>query len=100
MSEFPSEHPGARIPMLFRHLGLNLALGAAFGVAFTPFLVVTNFAGLRDLIAGSNSALLALAMLCFMKVLTFGSLAMGMSIMSLPRDPEPRPESDDKTDHP
>jgi hypothetical protein len=35
-----------------------------------------------------------------MNVLNFGSLAMGTSIMSLPRDPEPRPESDDKTDHP
>jgi|LNFM01.1.fsa_nt_gb hypothetical protein len=100
MDRFPSEQPGARIPMLFWHLGLNLALGAAFGVAFTAFLVATNFAGLRDLIAGSNSALLALGMLCFMNMLTFGSLAMGTSIMSLPREAEPRQVRDDKIDHP
>ena len=86
MSEFPSEAPGARVPMLFRHLGFNLALGAAFGVGFTAFLLASNAAGLGDLVAGTSNPVLAVVMLGFMNVLTFGSLAMGTSIMSLPRE--------------
>jgi hypothetical protein len=97
MTEFPRETPGARVPKLFRHLGLHLGLGAAFGIGFTIFLVATNFAGLRDLISNSSSWALALAMLAFMNMLTFGSLAMGTSIMSLPREPHiPAPLDDDQ----
>lgn len=86
MSKFPIETPGARVPLLLRHLGWALAMGAAFGAAFTAFLLLSNFAGLRDLIAGSSSPVLVIFMLGFMNALTFGSLAMGTSIMTLPRE--------------
>lgn len=86
MGRFPTEAPGARLPMLFRHLALNLAIGAAFGVAFTAFLISADIAGLGELIAGSGDPLLAVVMLGFMNVLTFGSLAMGTGVMALPRE--------------
>lgn len=73
-----------RIPRLIRHLGINLAMGAAFAVLFTVALVRGNVAGLGDLIANSSSPLLVVVLLGFMNVLTFGSLAMGISIMTLP----------------
>lgn len=92
MSEFPTETPGARVPLLLRHLGTALAMGAAFGLAFTAFLLLSNFAGLADLILGSGSPVLATFMLSVMNALTFGSLAMGTSIMTLPRErPPPDP---------
>ncbi len=89
MSEFPIETRGARVPLLLRHLGWALAMGAALGAAFTAFLLVSNFAGLSDLIAGSSSPVFAIFLLSFMNALTFGSLAMGTSIMTLPRERPP-----------
>ncbi len=82
----PLEAPGARVPRLLRHLGINLALGAMVGVAFTALLLALNIANLRDLIANSGSAALAVFMIGFVNVLTFGSLSMGTGIMLLPRD--------------
>lgn len=90
MARFPVETPGARVPKLFRHLGANLALGAVLGVGFTAFLLAIDAAGLRDLIEGTSSPVLVTALLGFMNVLTFGSLAMGTSIMALPREVDER----------
>ena len=83
---FPQETPGARVPKLLRHLAINLVFGAIVGVAFTALLLTFNIASLRDLIANSGSAPLAVFMIGFVNVLTFGSLSMGTSIMLLPRD--------------
>ena len=74
----------ARVPRLVRQLALHLGVGAALGVAFTAMLVGANVTGLGDLIESSGSPLLAKVMLCAANVLTFGSLAMGISIMTLP----------------
>jgi hypothetical protein len=86
MSRFPTEAPGARMPMLFRHLATNLGIGAVFGVAFTTFLISADVAGIGELIASSGDPLLPVLMLGFMNVLTFGSLAMGTGVMAMPRE--------------
>lgn len=85
----------SRAPRLVRHLALHLAVGAAFGVAFTAFFVGANVSGLGDLIEGSGSPLLAKLMLCIANVLTFGSLAMGVSVMTLPWGDDMPGEKDD-----
>ena len=77
-------HEWEKLPRLLRHLAVNLGLGATLGVAFTALLVAGNVAGLGALIEGSGSPLLAKIMLCVVNMLTFGSLAMAISIMVLP----------------
>jgi hypothetical protein len=42
--------------------------------------------GLGELVGQSAGPALAVMMLCIMNALTFGSLAMGYGIMSLPRE--------------
>ncbi len=87
--------PPSRIPRLLRYLGINLALGAAFAVLFTAALIYANVAGLGELIANSGDPILVVILLGFMNVLTFGSLAMGISIMTLPWRRDGDPEDDD-----
>ncbi|MEZ5849983.1 MAG: hypothetical protein R3D68_04925 [Hyphomicrobiaceae bacterium] len=86
--------PTGKIPRLLRHLGINLGLGAAFAVLFTAGLIRANVAGLGDLIANSAEPALVMILLGFLNILTFGSLAMGISIMTLPwrRDGDPDDE--------
>lgn len=95
MSPDPRRIVPPRTPRLLRHLALHLVLGAAFGVAFTAFLVGANVTSLGDLIEGSGSPLLAKTMLCAANVLTFGSLAMGISVMTLPWGEAMRGEKDE-----
>lgn len=82
MSQFPPAPPGG----LLRFLAIHLVIGVVAGVCFAITLVVTNVAGLGDLIARTGQPVIALFALCFVNALTFGSLAMGAGIMGLPRD--------------
>lgn len=84
-----------RPPRLVRHLALHLTLGGALGVAFTAFLVGANVAGLGDLIESSGAPVIPKLMLCAANVLTFGSLAMGVSVMTLPWGDDMPGEKDD-----
>lgn len=90
-----------RVPRLLRFLGLHLALGLAIGVAFSSLVIMSNVSGIKTLIAESSSPYLAVALLYAMNALTFGSLAMGIGVMTLPMagpcdmsDPEDRGEED------
>ena len=84
-----------RVP-LFRLLAINLAAGTALAVLLVGGLLVLNPAGLRDLILADSSPGIALGLLLFGFVVTFGSTAMGTAIMAMgqrqvdddrPRDP-------------
>jgi hypothetical protein len=91
-----------RIPFLIAFLGRHLALGLAFGLVFAASLVLFDVAGLKSLIETTSEPYVAIALLYAFNALTFGSLAMGIAVMTLPmddvcdmRDPERRREDDD-----
>ena len=73
------------MPHLLKHLARNLIMGIAAGWITLTLLIVTNTGGLFDVVFGSmSSPVLPLMLLVFGFTLTFGSLAMGASIMMLP----------------
>jgi hypothetical protein len=71
-------------PLLIQVLALSLLLGIAISTALISLLLLSNLAGLRDLIAQSGEPCLALFLLYFLNALTFGSVTMGATIMGLP----------------
>ena len=75
-------HERHAIFFLLRHL----IYGTAGGIAFGTLLLVQDFAGLRSLIWTAETPWLWLLMLFFGLFITFGSIAMGIGIMSLGRD--------------
>lgn len=92
----------ARAPQLLRFLARHLAFGVAIGVVFASSVVLTNTAGLKDLLSGDDHPYIAIFMLNFMCALTFGSLAMGVAVMTLPWgkicDMRERKDQDDDQD--
>ena len=75
-----------RFPKIIRHLALHGAIGMTAGIGLSSALILTDAAGLGGLFAGSDTPIAATVLFCGMFALTFGSLAMGSSIMMLPRD--------------
>lgn len=73
-----------QMPLLLRFLARHLAFGVAVGVAFASLVILTNTAGLNDLLSADEHPYVAIFMLNVMCALTFGSLAMGIGIMTLP----------------
>lgn len=91
----------ANVPRLLRFLALHLALGAAAGVAFAAIVIMSNVSGIKTLIAESANPYLVLVLLYGSNVLTFGSLAMAIGVMTLPFDggcdmSDPEDRDDDK----
>jgi hypothetical protein len=85
------------IPKLFRFLAANAAFGGAVGVALASSMVLTNAAGLNDLIAGDGHPYLTVFVLHYLFALTFAAVAMGIAIMTLPRAKEQKKEQ--RRDH-
>jgi len=88
-------------PKLLQFLALHLALGAAIGVAFSSLIIMSNISDIKTLIADSAEPYLAVTLLYSMNILTFGAMAMGVGVMTLPldascdmRDPHDRQEKD------
>ncbi len=75
-------HERHAIGFLIRHL----IYGTVGGFAFGAFLLAQDFAGLRTLIWAAESSWLWLFMLFFGLFVTFGSIGMGIGVMSLGRD--------------
>lgn len=97
-SEMPA--PATRIPILLHFLGRHMIFGMSFGVALASAMILTNAAGLNDLIAGDHNPYLMVFLLEFMFALTFASVAMGVAVMTMrpqrahddkPEDKLPRP---------
>lgn len=72
------------MPHLIRFLGVHCAFGAAVGVVMAAAVIMTNVAGLKDLLETSSDPVVALGIFYFMFALTFASLSMGAGIMLLP----------------
>ncbi|MEQ1711857.1 MAG: hypothetical protein ABL908_10695 [Hyphomicrobium sp.] len=91
----PAPPPGGGVPPMLRFLALNLGVGVGLGIAFAALIVLGNVGELKTLIAGAENPWLAIFLLYFMCALTFGSLAMGVAVMSMPYDEQP---GDDRAD--
>ena len=73
-----------RQPTLLRFLGAHLFFGVAVGIALAFVVATSNLGGMRTLLAGDDHPFIAVFMLAAMFALTFGSLAMGIAVMTLP----------------
>jgi hypothetical protein len=71
-----------------KYLALHLFYGTVGGVTFGVLLLVTDLSRIRTLAFESGSPILVLVLLFFGLFITFGSVAMGVGIMSLARDDE------------
>jgi len=70
-----------RIDPLVRFMIAHWALGAATGVVCAALLLAIDPFGLRQLIAGSDAAALAVALLTFGFASTFGGLVCAAAVM-------------------
>ena len=70
---------------LFRLLAINLAMGTALAVFLVGGLLWLDPGGLRHLIFTDRSPGVALGLLLFGFIVTFGSTAMGTAIMAMGR---------------
>jgi hypothetical protein len=77
-------HERTAIGFLLRHLAFGTAGGLAFGTA----LLALDFARLRTLIFGADQPLLWLFLMFFGLFVTFGSVGMGVGIMTIGRGDE------------
>lgn len=80
-----AETPG-RLPHLVRFLGLHMASGIAVGVIIASLMIFTNLAGLKDLLVEAQEPFIAIFLLYAFNALTFGSVAMGIAVMTMPYD--------------
>lgn len=74
------------LPRLVRYLLLHCAMGTFLGAGFGALLIMSNVAGLADLLETSENPALPIAMLMVGCALTFGSAVMAASIWSLESD--------------
>ena len=73
------------MPRLIRLYVTQVLVGFAISAVFIAGLLWLDIAGLRGLIARSDSALLAVFMLWFMNGIVFAGVQFAWEIMSLPR---------------
>lgn len=67
----------------------HLATGAVGAIVLATGILVTNVAGIGQLVANSEHGVIAAIMLYASLILTFGSVAMGIGIMALNEDTRP-----------
>ncbi|TLP43376.1 hypothetical protein FDK21_17600 [Cohaesibacter sp. CAU 1516] len=71
---------------LMRLLAINWVIGLFATIIVFVGLILTNAAGLQDLIFGSDEPLIPMALLFFGLLITICSVAMGMAVMMVPKD--------------
>ena len=71
-----------------KFLGTHLLYGLAAGATFGIMVLATNMGNIWTLAKESNHTLTVLALFFFGLFVTFGSVGMGVGIMSLARDDE------------
>jgi hypothetical protein len=74
-----------QLPKLIRFMLIHIANGMVIGCAFLFVLIWLDVAGLGRLLAKDESGL-ATFVLFFQTALTFGSVSMGIAVMSLGED--------------
>ena len=71
---------------LIRLLAINWLIGFVTTILVFSGILLTNAAGLRDLISRSEEPLVPIALLFFGLLITICSVAMGVAVMTLPTD--------------
>lgn len=69
-----------------KFLGTHLLYGLAAGFTFGIMVLATNMGNIWTLARQSNHTVIVLALFFFGLLITFGSVGMGVGIMSLARD--------------
>ena len=72
------------MPELFKLLARNVVLGVVAGWTILALFLVTDTGGLGHVVFESSEPLFAIALLAAAFAITFGSLSMGVAIMTLP----------------
>ena len=84
------------LPHLLRFLIGHCLIGAGIGLGGAIAIVWFDVAGIGRLVAGSaQQGWIAIALLCFGFMITFGSLAMGSAIFMLGATADERDDDDD-----
>lgn len=73
------------MPPFFKFLMRNALVGFAGGAIGAVTLIAIDFVGLRGLVLGSNSGLMAGGMLIYMLGLTFAGAQIGLAVFSMRR---------------
>ena len=69
-------------------LGVHLLYGLAAGATFGIMVLATNLSNIWTLARESNHPFIVIMLLFFGLFVTFGSIGMGVGVMSLARDDE------------
>ncbi|MBY0225638.1 MAG: hypothetical protein K2Q28_07525 [Hyphomicrobium sp.] len=88
----------SRMPHLIRFLGLHMGIGVAIGVIIASVMIMSDLAGLKGLLIETREPFVAILLLYAFNALTFGSVAMGVAVMTMPYDGlcDMRDPNDDK----
>jgi hypothetical protein len=78
--------PSKGMPKLLRYLGLHMMTGFAIGVIVASAMIFANLAGLKDLLVEAQEPFVAMFLLYAFNALTFGSVSMGVAVMTMPYD--------------
>lgn len=78
----------AKEKQALKFLGMHLVYGLAAGLTFGLAVLYTNLGNLRTLAMESASPTLVLTLFFFGLFITFGSVGMGVGVMTLARDDE------------
>ncbi len=76
------------MPFLVKFMFRHALIGGAMAIVFVAVLLALDVGGLATLIKTSRFGLMAVALLTFFTGLTFGSLQMGIAIMSMKSEDE------------
>jgi hypothetical protein len=77
------------MPELFKLLARNCIMGIAAGWTTLALLILSNTAHIGDIVLASANPVLPIGVLAVGFAITFGSIAMGVAIMTLPYDKDP-----------
>lgn len=77
---------GAGLPRAVRYVLVSAALGASIGIGFGGLMIVTNVAGLRDLIVGSSDPITPVVLVLAGFATLFGGIYTAGSIMRMPTE--------------
>jgi len=86
------------MPFLVKFMLRHALIGGAAAIVFVSGVLALDLGGLATLASNSPSGPLAVALLTFFTALTFGSLQMGIAVMSLKEKDEDGPGNDHPRD--
>lgn len=73
---------------MVRYLAWYLLMGTLSGMLAAVLVIEANVSGLKDLMLANDLLMPGTALLMFLFALTFASVAMGIGVMMIAREPE------------